>query len=65
MGYFSYDNAIKKKIKCGVCGKEFTTTHPLKKTCSIECSMIQKEKTMKQANKDTNRYYGKNKNRVK
>jgi len=65
MGYFSYDNAIKKKIRCSICKKEFITTHPLKKTCSIECSMILKEKTMKQANKDINRYYGKNKNRVK
>lgn len=57
MSYFSYDNAIKKKIKCSICGKEFLTTHPNKKTCSIECSSIQQQKTFKAANKDTIRYY--------
>ena len=57
MNCFSYDNAVKKKIKCTVCGKEFSTTHPHRKTCSVECSMMQKQRTMKEANKDNNRYY--------
>lgn len=59
MSYFNYNSVNKRKIKCSVCGKEFFTTHPKKKTCSIECSSIQEQRTFKQANKDNMRYYSK------
>ena len=61
MGYFLYDSAIKKTKKCVICGKQFVTTHPNKKTCSIECSSIQRQKTFKAANKDIARYNRKSK----
>lgn len=48
-----------RDVKCSVCGKRFMTDHPCKKTCSIECSMVQKERVLKQACKDSNRYYSK------
>ena len=48
-----------RDVKCSVCGKRFMTDHPCKKTCSIECSMIQKEVARKQADEDSKRYYSK------
>lgn len=56
MGYFLYDNAIKKSKKCVICGKEFVTTHPHKKTCSDGCSILLEQRTMKRASKDIMRY---------
>ena len=56
MGYFLYDSAIKKTKKCVICGKQFVTTHPNKKTCSDGCSIELESKTMKRAAKDTARY---------
>lgn len=56
MGYFLYDNSIKKTKKCVVCNKEFITTHPHKKTCSDGCSMILEQRTLKRSAKDTARY---------
>ena len=58
-----YNTTRIRKVKCETCGKYFTTSHPSKKTCSVECSMVLKERTMKQANKDTNRYFGKKKHK--
>jgi len=40
-------NTPKLKKVCEVCGKEYETTQPHKKTCSPECSMINKHKRMK------------------
>lgn len=57
MSCLDYSIKNKRKTKCPICGKQFFTVHPKKKTCSIECSMILKEKTAKQANEDTKRYY--------
>ena len=56
---YHYGSFKLRKVKCSGCGKIFFTDHPCKKTCSIECSMIQKQRTLKQANKDNNRYYSK------
>lgn len=61
MGYFSYDNSIKKQRKCSVCGKMFITSHPNKKTCSDGCSILQEQKTLKAANKRTAMYNRKRK----
>ena len=61
MGYFSYDNSIKKTKKCVICGKEFVTTHPHKKTCSDSCSMALEQRTLKRSAKDTARYNRKTK----
>jgi len=54
-----------RNVKCSVCGKKFTTDHPCKKTCSIECSMIQKENYKKQLANDNQRYYSKAKKNKK
>lgn len=59
MDYFAYDNSIKKFKKCVICGKEFMTTHPHKKTCSDGCSIVLEQKTMKRSVKDNARYYRK------
>ena len=56
MGYFSYDNSIKKQRKCSVCGKMFITSHPNKKTCSDGCSIVLEQRTLKRSAKDTARY---------
>lgn len=65
MSNYHYGSRTLRKVKCSVCGKVFTTDHPCKKTCSIECSMIQKEVTRKQADKDSKRYYSKAKKNKK
>ena len=49
----------KRKIKCVVCGKEFVTMHPCKKTCSLECSMVRKEVAARQIKENYKRYYAK------
>ena len=49
MSNYHYGSYKLRKVKCSGCGKIFFTDHPCKKTCSIECSMIQKQKTIKQA----------------
>lgn len=45
--------------KCIVCGKEFQTTLPMAKTCSLECSMINKQNYSETLKKNNNRYYSK------
>ena len=42
-----FHSRLKRKVKCAVCGKLFVTNHPSKKTCSDECSMINKENQKK------------------
>ena len=49
MSNYHYGSYKLRKVKCSGCGKIFFTDHPCKKTCSIECSMVQKQKTVKQA----------------
>lgn len=61
MGYFSYSNAIRKTKKCVICGQEFITSHPTKKTCSDSCSLQLEQKTFKEANKRTVMYNRKRK----
>ena len=63
MSNYHYGSYKLRKVKCSGCGKIFFTDHPCKKTCSIECSMLQKEVTRKQADKDSKRYYSKVKNK--
>ena len=48
-----------RKKKCIVCGKEFETRLPMAKTCSTECSMINKNNYSEILKKNNNRYYGK------
>lgn len=45
--------------KCIVCGKEFQTPLPMAKTCSPECSMINKQNYSETLKKNNNRYYSK------
>ena len=59
MPNYHYGSYKLRKVKCTGCGKIFFTDHPCKKTCSIECSMIQKEVARKQADKNSKRYYSK------
>lgn len=61
MSCLDYTAKNKRKVKCSICGKFFITSHPNKKTCSIECSMRQEEKTFKAANKRTIMYNRKRK----
>ena len=61
MSCLDYTAKAKRKIKCAVCGKAFTTTHPKKKTCSDECSMLLEQRTLKSAARDTARYNRKRK----
>lgn len=61
MSCLDYTSKGRRKLKCSVCGKVFITNHPKKKTCSLECSMIQEEKTFKAANKRTVMYNRKRK----
>ena len=56
---YHYGSFKLRKVKCCICGKTFHTDHPCKKTCSIECSMMQKAVIKKQACKDNKRYYSK------
>jgi len=37
-----YITGKRRKVKCATCGKVFYTTHPSKKTCSLECSCARK-----------------------
>ena len=41
----------------GTCGKVFYTSHPSKKTCSVECSMDRKKVAAKELNENNKRYY--------
>lgn len=61
MSCLDYTAKNKRKVKCSICGKLFITSHPNKKTCSIECSMRQQEITFKRSCKDTTRYNRKSK----
>lgn len=45
-----------RHIKCIICGKEFTTTNPTKKTCSLECSRENKRKNDRKNRKRDKRY---------
>lgn len=56
MSCLDYTIKGKRKLKCSVCGKLFITNHPKKKTCSDGCSMLLKERTIKEAEKDLARY---------
>ena len=56
MACLDYTAKAKRKIKCVICGKSFITTHPKKKTCSDGRSMLLKERTIKEAEKDLARY---------
>lgn len=59
--YFGTNN--RRKVKCATCGKIFYTSHPSKKTCSIECSMDRKKVASKELNENNKRYYSKVKNK--
>lgn len=54
---YHYGSKRLRKVKCSVCGKQFETDHPAKKTCSIECSMAQKQIAAEQLRKNNKRYY--------
>lgn len=58
--FYHYGCKKLRAVKCDICGKSFKTDHPTKKTCSVECSSIQQQKTFKEATKDTARYNKKN-----
>ena len=45
--------------KCIVCGKKFQTALPMAKTCSPECSMINKQNYSETLKKNNKRYYSK------
>ena len=53
--YFGTNN--RRKVKCATCGKVFYTSHPSKKTCSVECSMDRKKVAAKELNENNKRYY--------
>lgn len=64
--FSSFGSHIRTK-KCIVCGKEFQTPLPGKKTCSPECSMINLNSYKKVLNENNKRYYShsrKSKNKV-
>ena len=60
----SYNTNRKRKVKCVVCGKIFTTSHPCKKTCSDECSCARSRVAVYEL-KMNNRIYYKNSHRGK
>ena len=53
---YCYATTNKRKVKCKVCGKLFTTYHPAQKTCSLECSMQNKADYRKEQVKIHKRY---------
>ena len=53
-----------RKVKCAVCGKTFKTTHPSKKTCSVECSCA-RSRVANYELKKNNRIYYKNSHKGK
>jgi predicted nucleic acid-binding Zn ribbon protein len=63
---YSYGKSFVRHKKCVVCGKAFDTQSPSTKTCSEECSMINKNNYKKVINENNKRYYShsrKNKNK--
>ena len=58
---YNFSTTKKRKVKCVICGKTFITSHPCKKTCSVECSMDQHKIYEEELKKDMKRYYSKNK----
>ena len=64
---FNLNGSKARKKKCVVCGKTFTTQLPSKKTCSVECSMVNKNNYQKTLYANNKRYYNtirKSKNKV-
>jgi len=48
---YSYGKSFVRHKKCVVCGKAFDTQSPSAKTCSPECSSINKQEYIKKLNK--------------
>lgn len=65
---FNLNGSKARKKKCVICGKEFVTQLPSKKTCSVECSMQNKQNYQKTLCTNNKRYYSdarKSKNKVR
>lgn len=54
---FCFGTNRRRKVKCVTCGKMFETSHPSKKTCSLECSMARKQVAAKELCENNIRYY--------
>ena len=52
-----YNTNKVRKVKCSICGKVFTTTHPSKKTCSVECSCARSRVADYELKMSNRRYY--------
>lgn len=48
---YSYGKSFVRHKKCVICGKAFDTQSPTAKTCSPECSSINKQEYTKKLNK--------------
>jgi len=53
----SYDTNNRRKVKCSVCGTVFYTSHPRKKTCSLECGLAASQVAKYELKKNNKRYY--------
>lgn len=52
-----YNTTRVRKVKCKTCGKYFTTSHPSKKTCSVECSCARSQVAVYELKMNNRRYY--------
>lgn len=60
-----YNTNKQRKVKCSVCGKIFYTSHPCKKTCSLECGLAASQAAKYELKKNNRRYYKNSKGKTK